>query len=251
MSAKDLIVKPITMKSARSFVKANHYSGKVTTLSTLHLGVFLKNKLSGVLQYGHSIDKRRTNGIVEGTGWNEVLELNRLVLDETLPKNSESRAISVSIRIIKKHYPHIKWIISFADGTQCGDGAIYRASGFYLTGIKKNQQMLQVGNKVIAKKTLDNKGQPIINGRCYSRTLIDSGKAVALLGFQLRYIYFIDKEARQRLTVPELPFSKIQEMGAGMYKGKKITRGLIEEQQIPSVDGGASPTPTLHNSEAF
>mgnify|MGYP000429232951 CR=1 FL=1 len=42
-------------------------------------------------------------------------------------------------------------------------------------------------------------------------------------GYQLRYIYFIDKEYRQRLTVPEIPFEKIDELGAGMYKGESVT----------------------------
>ena len=36
-------------------------------------------------------------------------------------------------------------------------------------------------------------------------------------------MYFIDPSSRQRLTVPEIPFSRIDEMGAGMYKGEKIT----------------------------
>ena len=43
-------------------------------------------------------------------------------------------------------------------------------------------------------------------------------------GFQLRYIYFLDPKWRKRLTVPEIPFSKIDEMGAGMYKGENVTR---------------------------
>lgn len=43
-------------------------------------------------------------------------------------------------------------------------------------------------------------------------------------GYQLRYIYFIDKSYRKRLTVPEIPFSRIDEMGAGMYKGENVTR---------------------------
>lgn len=42
-------------------------------------------------------------------------------------------------------------------------------------------------------------------------------------GYQLRYVYFIDKSYRERLTVPEIPFSKIDEIGAGMYKGEKLT----------------------------
>lgn len=48
--------------------------------------------------------------------------------------------------------------------------------------------------------------------------------AKPLKGFQLRYIYFLDKRWRKRLTVPELPFSKIDEMGAGMYKGENVTQ---------------------------
>ena len=45
--------------------------------------------------------------------------------------------------------------------------------------------------------------------------------AKAITGFQLRYIYLIDKTCK--ITVPILPFSKIDELGAGMYKGQKIT----------------------------
>lgn len=41
-------------------------------------------------------------------------------------------------------------------------------------------------------------------------------------GYQLRYIYVLDKNFK--LNVPEIPFSKIDEMNAGMYKGKKITQ---------------------------
>ena len=48
-----------------------------------------------------------------------------------------------------------------------------------------------------------------------------------LNGFQLRYIYLIDKTCK--ITVPILPFSKIDEMGAGMYKGNKVT--LASRQQ--------------------
>lgn len=43
-------------------------------------------------------------------------------------------------------------------------------------------------------------------------------------GYQLHYIYFIDPKWRKRLTVPELPFSKIDELGAGMYKGERVPR---------------------------
>ena len=52
-------------------------------------------------------------------------------------------------------------------------------------------------------------------------------------GFQLRYIYFIDKKWRKRLTVPEIPFSEIDKRGAGMYKGENVTRQERHEIKSP------------------
>jgi hypothetical protein len=65
-------------------------------------------------------------------------------------------------------------------------------------------------------------------------------------GFQLRYIYFLDPTARELLTVPEIPFGKIAEMGAGMYKGRP--KDSSEPSAIHAGEGGAAPTRTLHNS---
>ena len=143
MSAKDIVVKPITRTDADRIVKSCHYSGKVVQNSQLHFGVFLNGKCGGAMQFGPSLDKRRTQRLVEGTSWNGFLELNRMAFSDWLPRNSESRALSVVMRLIRKHYPHLEWVVSFADGTQCGDGTIYRASGFLLTGITKNSTLLE------------------------------------------------------------------------------------------------------------
>jgi hypothetical protein len=75
-----------------------------------------------------------------------------------------------------------------------------------------------------------------------------------LSGFQLRYIYFIDKAYQSRLTAPIIPFSEIEKRGASMYKGKKITRAASIENDataIHAVEGGAIPTAALHNIEAI
>jgi hypothetical protein len=190
--------------------------------SVLHFGAFLDGHLGGVMQYGNPIDKRNVLNLVETSNkgfnskWNEMLELNRMAFSEILPKNSESRCISVTIRLIKKNAPQVKWILSFADGTQCGDGTIYRASGFLLTNIKKNTSLLQYNGQIIADKTLNNSN--------YKQKGMSAGKlkrmgAKPLTGYQLRYIYQIDKNSR--LNCPNIPFSKIKEVGAGMYKGEK------------------------------
>lgn len=232
------------MDEARCFIKRHHYSGSGASNSQLHLGIGLRGQMIGAMQFGPPIDKRKLINLVRGTGWNGFLELNRLALIDNTPKNTESRALSVAMKIIKRQYPHVAWVVSFADGTQCGDGTIYRAAGFILTGIKKNKQMLKLQGKIIAKKTLDNPNHPKINGKYFSRYLLETGQAIPLPGFQFRYLYFLDPTARQRLTVPEIPFSKISEMGAGMYKGRP--KDSSEPPVIHTGKGGAAPTRTLH-----
>jgi len=245
-SAKDIIIKPITAAAANAVIKKIHYSGKIVNNSRLHLGVFLNGKLEGAMQFGVSIDIRKTSKLVDGTLWNDFMELNRMAFSEALPKYSESRAIGFAMRLIKKRYNNIKWIISFSDGAQCGDGTIYRASGFCLTGIKKNTQMLKMPNgKIVAKKSLDNPNNSS-GGKFGSRIAMDSG-AKLLPGFQLRYVYFIDKSYQEKLTVPILPFSKIEDMGAGMYKGLK--RVKLSDGCDQQHSGGVTPTRTLQINE--
>ena len=142
-SAKDIFIKPINARTANNKCKAIHYSGKVVTNSQLHFGVFLHGKLEGVMQFGSPMDKRKSLGLVKGTLWSGMIELNRMAFSDALPRFSESRAIGFAIRTIKKTYPQIKWIQSFSDATLCGDGTIYRASGFYLTSIKENSSIYE------------------------------------------------------------------------------------------------------------
>jgi len=210
--AKEIIVKVINSKVANEFVKKTHYSGKVVPNSTLHFGCFLDKKLHGVMQYGPSINKKGTINLVEGTGWNEFIELNRMAFDDYLPKYSESRCIAISIKLIKKNAPHIKWIISFADGTQCGDGTIYRASGFKLVGI--------VNNTALRMNPKTGEAMHVIQAH-HLKMSSEFRNWKPFKGKQLKYIYLIDK--KMKITKDILPFSEIDKQGAGMYKGEKIT----------------------------
>jgi hypothetical protein len=277
-SAKDIRVAPISGADAVACIKRLHYSGKVVKGSQLHLGVFLDGVLEGAMQFGPSLDKRKTMPLVTGTAWNGFIELNRMAFSEKLPRNSESRALGVALRMIKKNYPQFEWVISFADGTQCGDGTIYRASGFVLTGIRKNStvwaapdgmtfsnlglrelkgdkrreiitklgatdqrrpqrgQLLAEINKrreVISKVTVTKAQHVLETGAASMRPFQEAG-FYPLPGFQFRYVYFLNPAARARLSVPEIPFSKIDEMGAGMYKGESITRGKQAMAEYPS-----------------
>lgn len=152
-SVKNIVLRPISSQDARRIVRALHYSGKTTNNSVMHLGVFLGDRCGGALQFGSPLDRRKLLGLVSGTRWNEMIELNRMALADWLPRNSESRALSVAMRILRRCHPHIRWVVSFSDATQCGDGTIYRASGFVLTGIKVNTQIWEAPSGAICCDT--------------------------------------------------------------------------------------------------
>jgi hypothetical protein len=263
MSAKEIIVKPISAADGNKIVRSIHYSGKVDTRSQLHFGVFLDGKCGGVMQFGPSVNKHASRNLFKDAGWNEWIELHRMAFADWLPRNSESRAIAIAMRIIRKSYPHISWVVSYSDAAQCGDGTIYRASGFVLTDIKKNTSMWRMPDgEVVCSIVFNpgfqgNAGKKSIKAR-YGKT--GSGAAGGFLreigatqlpGFQLRYIYFLNPAAKSRLTVPILPFSEIERRGAGMYLGKpkRASSESSDTSAIHAEKGGATPTDALQSDD--
>lgn len=261
-SAKEIELRPITRGVADRFVRRHHYSGRVVRNSQVHIGAFLGGQLGGVLQLGPSMDKRRVARLVRGTGLHEFLELNRLAFSDVLPRNSESRAIAVTMRLIRKHVPQVKWVISFADATQCGDGTIYRAAGFLLTGIKRNRQILELPDgRTIAKLTVESsplRPRPELDGQSLADIAHGSSSIRAYMaytgarfleGFQLRYVRFVDPTWRPRLTVRPLPYSAIGEAGACMYRGERAGSIDSDASADQAGEGGAGPTPALTSCE--
>jgi hypothetical protein len=257
--AKQIIVKPIGVRDARKIITALHYSHKFDTRSQLHLGVFMGDRCGGAMQFGPSVNKHASRNLFKDAGWNEWIELHRLAFADWLPRNGESRAIGYAMRFIKKTYPHISFVVSYADGAQCGDGTIYRASGFVLTDIKKNNSMWRMPDGKVVCSIVFNPGFSVRrsgidkgvkarygkSGSGASSSFLKSIGAVPIPGFQLRYIYFLDPTARDRLTVPILPFSEIERRGAGMYKGiKRVTKATSPDQEE---GGGAIPTHALQD----
>jgi len=238
MSAKDILIKPIDAKTANELVKKIHYSRKVVPNSQLHLGVFYAGKLEGVMQFGPSLNKKGTINLVEQTSWNGFIELNRMAFSEALPKNSESRALGVAMRYLKKFAPQIEWVVSFSDACQSGDGTIYRASGFVLTNIKKNNHL------ALNPYT----GEVMDEITAHHRKMAKEFRTwQPLVGFQLRYVYFLNPKAKKRLTVPVIPFDQIAKQGVTMYRGKRPDSVITNTSSFHDETGGVNPTSGLHD----
>lgn len=226
--AAAIMVRPVAGEVARAFVMRHHYSGKTVNKSQVHLGAFLGPALVGVLQYGPPLQRSAVLPLVRDTKWHDMLELNRMAMIDAAPRNAESRAISASVRILRRTYPNLEWLLSFSDACQCGDGTIYRAAGWLLTGITKNTTILStacglrftnVGYRTSAGIRAEVRRRLGIQAATKSPESLPGVRR--LVGFQLRYLLPLRPGVRERLTVPVLPYTAIDEAGAGMYLGKR------------------------------
>lgn len=200
-------VEEIKRDVANQIIVDNHYSGKFYTASYIHLGVYRDGELSGVLQYGYAMNPASQESVVANTGIKEYLELNRMWLDDACPRNSESMALSYSIKYIKKKYPAIKWIQSFADERCGGFGIVYQAAnfGYYgqhiaefieLDGEIYHGGMLRRDNHWTKTEGLEGIGGKVGKMPTAQRLKAGGDRAETKKLRQFRYIYFINKRCQ-------------------------------------------------------
>lgn len=252
--AKEIRVEPISRQDADRIIKRLHYSGKVVNNSQLHFGVFYRGRCGGAMQFGPPLDWRNAATAWPSLKQRQAVELNRLAFADWLPRNSESRAIRCAARDILRLGPEL--IQSYADGTRCGDGAIYRAAGFFLLSVKRNSDLWSTPNGVQHTINFQLNHPTPIQATARRATGLDTASGVKLLrawgavrleGFQLRYALPLTDRARKAIVLPILPYSAIGDAGARMYRGKRLASRDSAVPADQAGEGGASPTARLHS----
>jgi adenine modification enzyme len=197
-------VKEINRDIANNMIVKNHYSKKFYSASYIHLGVFINNELVGVLQYGYAMNPASQASVVSDTAIDEYLELNRMWLDDVAPRNSESKAISYSIKYIKRKFPKIKWIQSFAD-ERCGKfGIVYQAANFKYFG-EHNAIFWTLGEEIYHNSLMTR--DPKLS-KSAAKLQANKDKATSETLRQFRYLYFIDKKYEKKVLLARKVFEK-------------------------------------------
>ena len=116
------------------YILKKHYLGRKPSVSYA-FGLFLNNKISGIITFG----KPASNSLCEGVCGKQykanVFELNRLITDDDLPKNTMSKFVSTALKMLPKDLI----IVSYADSGMNHNGYIYQATNFIYTGITKQR----------------------------------------------------------------------------------------------------------------
>lgn len=144
---KYVSVRQIEKSIAENIIVKNHYTHK-WSLCQVAYGIFYiteidsqffdekEEKLIGCIVFGQPVGRSAAESISECIKINEVFELTRLFIFDGIDygTNMESYCLSQSIKLLKRDFPHIKALITYADGEQGHKGIIYQACGFYYQG---------------------------------------------------------------------------------------------------------------------
>ena len=128
-------VKSIAKHLCKEWLLHIHYAKRIPSI-IYAFGLF-KNDLVGVLTFGMPPSSTLSSSICGEDYKNIVLELNRLVVNNGLDKNSLSYFVSKSISKL----PKPKIIVSFSDNNMNHTGYIYQATNFIYTGKTLNDSM--------------------------------------------------------------------------------------------------------------
>lgn len=203
---EEFYVKEIDRKLANDIVVKNHYSKKFYNGTYIHLGLFIDNEIKGVLQYGYAMNPASCGSVVKGTQKDEYLELNRMWIADNVGEYPESRAISYSIKYIRRKYPKIKWIQSFADERCGGFGIVYQACSFDYYGEHINQFWELDGetfhNSIMTSEKAGKRGYNLLNDPKNKDRVIKHELR------QFRYIKFLQQREKKNCLHKQKPYPK-------------------------------------------
>lgn len=168
-----------------------HYAKRIPSIS-FAFGLYDENNLmQGVITFGKPPSPPLCDGVCGVENRDYVYELNRLCVNEGLPKNTLSFFVSQSLKML----PDLI-IVSYADTSQGHKGYIYQATNWIYTGLS-------------AKRT--ERYDPN-NPNKHSKTLIDSNKvkyedlAIRERPQKHRYIYFTGSKKHKKRMLKSLNY---------------------------------------------
>ena len=204
--SNEFYIKEIDRNLANDIIVQNHYSKKYFNNSYIHLGVFNAQEIIGVLQYGNLLNNDSIKNIVNGAQKGEAIELNRMWIADNVGEYPESRAISYSLKYIRRKYPKIKWIQSFADERCGGFGIVYQACSFDYYGEHKNIFWELDGetfhNSIMTSEKAGKRGYNLLNDPKNKERVIRHELR------QFRYIKFLDQREKKKCLLKEQPYPK-------------------------------------------
>ena len=142
---KEMVVRRSSVKEARPYIATHHYSKTMPDSTTDVFMGFYDGVFAGVCVFGMGTGKGQYYRLIDDLQDGDYRELTRLWSPDGMPKNTESKLISESIKLLPKE---VRLILSYADPSQGHLGKIYQATNWlYLGTTSSGQKMVDKDGK--------------------------------------------------------------------------------------------------------
>jgi len=189
--------------AAKYAVEHWHYSQSMPASKLAKLGVWEHGRFVGVVIYG--VGATPEIGKPFGLTREQVCELVRVAMTDH--ETPTSKVVSTSLKLIRKEYPGLKVIVSFADTAQGHVGTIYQASGWLYLGAQE-YHAYRINGEILHPKTCHSRwgkgGQSVE----WLRKHIDPAAERIKSGLKHKYVMPLDDGMRQKLTEIAKPYPK-------------------------------------------
>jgi hypothetical protein len=205
-----MIVAPIKKEEAHPWLRQKHYAKRLPVVMFAY-GLYVDGVLDGVITYGLPPSRYLCIGICGAEYADQVLELNRLVLNSNT-KNQASFLIGNSLKML----PRPRIIVSYADTKMGHHGFIYQATNFIYCGL--------------SEKRFDPVGTNTTTGKHPRHNWVKGGETVERPR-KHRYVYFVGDKRQKREYLQNLRY-KVEDYPKGDNKnydssGDIQTQGLL------------------------
>jgi len=219
-------IRQIPAEQTKDWLLNKHYAHRMPVISYAFGLYDNNNDLQGVCTFGMPCCQMTDgNCIFNNTNYKEekgefkvkTLELNRLVINENLPKNTLSFFVSQCIKLL----PKPMCLVSFADPTNGHHGYIYQATNWIYTGTGelggKSVNFILNGKdyhgKSITELQMKKMGMKYNISKTLKQNWVDNGGIIKEQERKHRYFMFLGNkkqktEMKMKLKYPILPYPK-------------------------------------------
>jgi len=198
-------VKSIKSFECNDWLLNKHYAKRIPMIC-FSFGLYdSTNILQGICTIGKPPSPPLCDGVCGKENSNYVYELNRLCVNEGLPKNTLSIFVGKVLRLLPKMI-----LVSYADTSQNHNGYIYQATNWIYTGLSAKRTEWKEKNSNRHSRTLHSK---------YSSNQMkyDDNFEMIERSRKHRYVYFIGSKKDKKYFLKQLNY-KIQDYPKGENK---------------------------------
>ena len=191
-------------KAVRFAIMNWHYSKAVPSVILAYSVFNEEGEWCGVICYSNGASPNI--GSPFGLRQGQIVELVRVALNGK--QQSTSKAVAISLRLLKKDAPAVQMVVSFADLEQGHIGTIYQASNWTFIGYSTNDTKYRVRGKVYHPKSLHSLYGKGGQSLAWLKANVDPNAEVFVTKGKPKYIYPLTKTARQTAHALARPYPK-------------------------------------------